>query len=86
MAQCLPEIDARSCDGCGICVAVCPAGALELRSGRAVLARPSLCEYDGSCEPACPRSAIQLPYVVVFGPARPPPPAGAQRKGEAHGE
>lgn len=62
----LPEIDAAICTGCGDCVAACKPGALALHDGKAVLARPDLCEYDGQCEPACPVGAIDLPYVVVL--------------------
>lgn len=69
-AQVLPEIDAARCTGCGDCVAVCPADALALVNGKAVLAEPARCQYDGACEPVCPAGAIQLPYLVVFvGPA-----------------
>jgi NAD-dependent dihydropyrimidine dehydrogenase PreA subunit len=62
----LPEIDAAACDGCGACLPACGAGALALADGKALLARPDLCEYDGQCEPACPTGAISLPYLVVL--------------------
>ena len=41
--------------------------ALALVDGKAVIAAPDLCEYEGGCEPACPVGAIQLPFLVVFG-------------------
>ncbi|SDD76943.1 indolepyruvate ferredoxin oxidoreductase subunit alpha [Desulfuromonas thiophila] len=50
-------IDAERCTGCGNCVAVCPADAIELRNGRAVLLAER-CDFDGLCIPACPVSAI----------------------------
>ncbi|OQA44155.1 MAG: Electron transport complex subunit RsxB [Chloroflexi bacterium ADurb.Bin325] len=62
----LPEIDEALCDGCGRCLAACETGALALVEGKAVLARPDLCEYDAACEPLCPTGAIQLPYVIVL--------------------
>lgn len=63
----LPEIDQARCTGCGDCVAVCQPQALTLVRGKAMLARPDLCEYDGGCEPACTAGAIQLPFLIVFG-------------------
>ena len=66
-ATLLPEIDTDTCTGCGDCVAVCPTGALALAEGKAVMAHPELCIYDGECEPVCKVAAIQLPYVIVLG-------------------
>lgn len=63
----LPEIDVTACTGCGDCVAACPTGALAMAGGKAVMAQPDLCIYDGACEPICPVAAIQLPYVIVLG-------------------
>jgi MinD superfamily P-loop ATPase len=66
-APILPEIDHRHCTGCGDCILVCEPQALALVDGKAVIAAPDLCEYEGGCEPACPVGAIQLPFLVVFG-------------------
>ena len=44
----------------------CPAGVLELREGKAVLARPEDCRYCGDCETLCPEGAIALPFEIVF--------------------
>lgn len=66
-APVLPVIRAERCTGCGDCVEACPAGALELREGVAVLARPEDCRYCGDCETLCPQGAIALPFEIVFG-------------------
>lgn len=62
----LPEINLQLCTGCGDCIKACEPRALTLVGGKAVLAHPELCQYEGGCEPACPVGAIQLPYLVVF--------------------
>jgi ferredoxin len=49
-----------------LCVRVCPTGALALRHGLAVVARPAVCEYTGLCELICPAQAIQRPFVIVL--------------------
>ena len=61
-----PEIDSALCTGCGDCVVACRPGALAMVAGKAVVAYPERCAYDGGCEPVCPVGAIQLPYVIVF--------------------
>lgn len=66
-AQILPEINTTLCIGCGDCVVACKPGALALIAGKAALAHPERCEYDGQCEPLCPVEAIQLPYVIMLG-------------------
>ncbi len=63
----LPEIDARTCTGCGACVTACPTQALALASGRATVARPAACTYCAACETVCEVNAIALPYMIVFG-------------------
>ena len=65
-ATLLPEIDTDICTGCGDCVAVCPTGALAMDKGKAVMAHPELCIYDGECEPVCIVGAIQIPYMIVL--------------------
>lgn len=57
------QIDAALCDGCGLCAAVCPAGAVSrtVQPGGAVTLEQQLghCINCGLCLDTCPRGAIQ---------------------------
>jgi 2-oxoglutarate ferredoxin oxidoreductase subunit delta len=54
------SINVEWCKGCGICVAFCPKGVLDLdESGKAVIARPDDCIDCGLCELRCPDLAIE---------------------------
>jgi NAD-dependent dihydropyrimidine dehydrogenase PreA subunit len=66
MDQPVPIIEASRCDGCNLCVQVCPTGALLLQDGQAVVAQPQVCEYSGLCEMICPAGAIQRPFEIVM--------------------
>ena len=54
------KIDSRLCNGCGACVSACHEGAIEMRDGKAVLAREDYCDGLGDCLPACPVGAISF--------------------------
>jgi heterodisulfide reductase subunit A len=47
------------CDGCGVCIKVCPANAITMEAGKAKI-DPFLCIGCGACIPACPREAIDF--------------------------
>ncbi|RLI31429.1 disulfide reductase [Candidatus Bathyarchaeota archaeon] len=46
------------CDGCGVCVDVCPAAAITLSSKAKV--NPFMCTGCGACVPVCPKEAIDF--------------------------
>lgn len=50
-------IDKETCIGCESCVGSCPAGALSMKEGKAVVAEES-CIACGACVTACPAGAI----------------------------
>lgn len=62
----IPLIDPQKCDGCGLCIRVCPTRALELQDDKAVVAHPLACEYSGLCEAVCPTQAITRPFEIVI--------------------
>lgn len=54
------EIDAGRCNGCGLCVANCPEGAIQLIDGKARLVGDLLCDGLGACIGTCPEGAIRI--------------------------
>jgi len=55
----IAEVDRDRCNGCRVCVTVCPYGAIEITEGKARV-NEILCEGCGACTASCPVGAIQL--------------------------
>jgi nitroreductase/NAD-dependent dihydropyrimidine dehydrogenase PreA subunit len=53
------EIDRDLCNGCGLCVTVCPTGTISLREGKAVVSGGESISC-GHCEAVCPQEAIRV--------------------------
>ena len=53
------KVNADACIGCGACVDGCPAGALKLEDGKAVVDE-SACIDCGACVGTCGQGAIEL--------------------------
>ena len=52
----------RWCKQCGLCVAFCAQGAIEIgEDGNPVLTKPECCNSCGLCEVLCPDFAIAVP-------------------------
>ena len=53
------RVDVALCVGCGICVNVCPVGAIAL-NGETAQVNEAACTGCGACVESCPTSAMQL--------------------------
>ncbi len=60
MKRKIVTIDEEKCTGCGLCIAACHEGALQLVDGKAKLVTDSYCDGLGACLPACPADAIHI--------------------------
>jgi len=60
------EIDMEQCNGCGICVEICPLDCLRMDENEKAFLKYDECWYCGSCTLECPKDAIilRLPYLV----------------------
>ena len=54
------SIDESICGGCGVCVGMCPYGALSLNGSGVAECNEVLCEGCGTCVATCPTGAAQL--------------------------
>jgi ferredoxin len=52
------SLDAARCNGCGLCVAVCPHAVFRLEQKRAALADRGACMECGACAKNCEPGAI----------------------------
>jgi NAD-dependent dihydropyrimidine dehydrogenase PreA subunit len=54
------QLDPLKCNGCGMCLKVCPRAVFALSGGKAVLANRDYCMECGACTLNCPQSAIRV--------------------------
>jgi len=61
-----PVIYPEKCDGCGLCVSVCPRHGLVLVSDVVALVEGVECDWCALCEEVCPTGAIVCPFEIVI--------------------
>ncbi len=54
------KLDAEKCDGCRMCLRVCPQSVFAIEGRRAVLADRDACMECGACAVNCPREALSV--------------------------
>src|SRR3989338_4208191 len=54
------NIDAKKCNGCGLCIPNCPEGAMQIIDGKARLVSDLFCDGLGACLGHCPQGAITI--------------------------
>lgn len=62
------NVIADRCDGCGICVDICPDDVFRMKDGKAIIAYPDDCDTCFLCETDCPRGAIVVSAEVLGVP------------------
>ncbi len=54
------QLDVDTCNGCGMCVMVCPHEVFDMQERKAVLIDRNACIECGACAINCPVNAIQV--------------------------
>ena len=62
----MPAVDPGLCNGCGLCVAVCPNHAWVIVNNVALVIETEVCRFCTDCEAVCPTGAIRCAYEIVF--------------------
>lgn len=52
------KLDAARCDGCGMCVQVCPHAVFRIEKGKALIANRDACMECGACSLNCAAGAL----------------------------
>ena len=68
-----PQISTDKCNGCGLCVKVCPAIVFELRESKAEVAFGEGCNACGQCWAVCPEEAVIQQEVATTTSLKPGP-------------
>ena len=61
-----PVVDPEKCNGCGLCVSVCPHGGFVMVGNVARVIETDDCEWCTQCEAVCPTGAISCFFEIVI--------------------
>ena len=53
-------LDAQKCNGCGMCIAVCPHGVFQIQDQVAQIVDRDACMECGACAQNCPTQAVHV--------------------------
>ena len=62
----MPIIDAKKCNGCGLCVGVCHCSSLALVNNIITIIETVECDWCTDCEAVCPTGAISCPFEIII--------------------
>ncbi|MBI2329499.1 MAG: 4Fe-4S binding protein [Chloroflexi bacterium] len=62
----MPVVDQEKCNGCELCINVCPCRALVLVKNVITVIETKDCGWCIQCEVVCPIGAITCPYEIVI--------------------
>jgi NAD-dependent dihydropyrimidine dehydrogenase PreA subunit len=54
------QLDEEKCNGCGVCLNVCPHAVFELKNKKAHMIRRDYCMECGACMINCPKKALSV--------------------------
>jgi NAD-dependent dihydropyrimidine dehydrogenase PreA subunit len=54
------ELDQEKCNGCRMCIIVCPHAVFIIENKKAVIVKKDFCMECGACEKNCPENAISV--------------------------
>jgi len=62
----MPSIDAKQCDGCGLCIGVCHCNALVIVNNIITIIETVECDWCTDCEAVCLTGAISCPFEIIL--------------------